>query len=137
MLSRKSYNKIGKYWGSNRQLEANEAVWKLITELLHYVKQICLLVQFACSPTNFSQLQKTKHQSESVFKNLLSSKGSQSQMVGNVTCPCNTKEHQNFLSIFENFWGFYTKKWSYFQHKNCQNINLSFVIQTQLKRPII
>ena len=32
------------------------------------VKQICLLVQVADSPTNISQLQKPKHQSESIQK---------------------------------------------------------------------
>ena len=44
------------------------------------------------------------------------------KMAAHVTCPCNTKEHQNYLSIFQNFWSIYTKKWSCLQHTNCQNI---------------
>ena len=30
-------------------------------------------------------------------------------MAAHVTCPCNTKEHQNYLYIFQNFWGTHTK----------------------------
>ena len=57
-----------KYWGKSRQLEGNEAVRKPTTEILYYVKQRCLLVQVAGSPTNICQLQKPKHQSESIQK---------------------------------------------------------------------
>ena len=59
---------MSKYWGWSRQLESNEAVWKPATEVLYYIKQRCLLVQVADSPTNISQLQKPKHQSECVQK---------------------------------------------------------------------
>ena len=31
------------------------------------------------------------------------------KMAAHVTHPCNTKEHQNYLRIFQNFWGIYTK----------------------------
>ena len=57
-----------KYKGSSRQLEANEAVWKPTTEILYYVKQICLLVQVAGSPTNKSQLLKPKHKCDCIEK---------------------------------------------------------------------
>ena len=57
-----------KYWGKARQLEGNEAVRKPTTEILYYVKQRCLLVQVVDSPANISQLQKPKHQSESIQK---------------------------------------------------------------------
>ena len=43
-------------------------LWKPTTEILYSVKQRCLLVQVADSPTNISQLQKPKHQSEFVQK---------------------------------------------------------------------
>ena len=49
-------------------MEGNEAAWKPTTEILYYVKQRCLLVQVAGSPTNISQLQKPKHQSECIQK---------------------------------------------------------------------
>ena len=39
------------------------------------------------------------------------------KMAAYVTCPCNTKEHQKYLSIFQNFWGIHTKN-----KQNCQNI---------------
>ena len=41
---------------------------KPTTEILYYVKQSCLLVQVAASPTNIIQLQKKKHQSECIQK---------------------------------------------------------------------
>ena len=31
-------------------------------------------------------------------------------MAARVTCPCNTKEHQNYLTIFQNYWGKYIQK---------------------------
>ena len=59
-----------KYWGSNRQLETEEAVWKPMyyVKTMYYVKQRSLLAQVAGSPTNISQLQKPKHQSEYIQK---------------------------------------------------------------------
>ena len=45
-------------------------------------------------------------------------------MAAQVTCPCNTKEHQNYLYILQNFWGIYTGKWSCLKHTKCQNILL-------------
>ena len=45
-------------------------------------------------------------------------------MAAYVTCPCNTKEHQNYLSTVQNFWGIYTKKWSCLQYTKCENILL-------------
>ena len=42
---------------------------QLLAKILYYVKQRCLLVQVAGSPTNISQLQKEpKHQSEYIQK---------------------------------------------------------------------
>ena len=59
-----------KYWGSNRQLETEEVVWKPMYYLktMYYVKQRSLLAQVACSATNICQLQKPKHQSECIQK---------------------------------------------------------------------
>ena len=31
-------------------------------------------------------------------------------MADHLTCPCNTKEHQNYLTIFQNYWGKYIQK---------------------------
>ena len=47
-------------------MEGNEAMWKPTTEIL--IKQRCLLVQVAGSPTNISQLQKPKLESECIQK---------------------------------------------------------------------
>ena len=94
-------------------------MWKPTTEILHYVKQICLLVQVAGSPTNISQLQKPKTRKwvySKTFWSIL--KVCRVKMAAHVTCPCNNKEHQNYLSIL------HTKKWSCLQHTKCQNILL-------------
>ena len=50
------------------QLEANAATWKPTTVIMYYVKERCLLALVADSPTNRSQLQKPKHQSEDIQK---------------------------------------------------------------------
>ena len=31
-------------------------------------------------------------------------------MAAHVTCPCNTKKHQHYQTVFQNYWGIYTKK---------------------------
>ena len=54
-----------KYWGSNKQLKSNEAVWKQATDILYYVKQRCLLVQVAGY--------KNQNVKVSAFKNFLNS----------------------------------------------------------------
>ena len=83
-------------------MEGNEAMWKPTTEIL--IKQRCLLVQVAGSPTNISQLQKPKTRKwvySKTFWSIL--KVCRVKMAAYVTCPCNTKEHQNYLSIVQNF----------------------------------
>ena len=93
-----------------------------------YVKQRCLLVQVAGSPTNMSQLatKGTKTSIKvSISKNVLKySKGNLIQSGCSCYMPINTKEHQNYLTIFQNYWGIYYiyKKWSCLQHTKCQNI---------------
>ena len=84
-------------------------MWKPTTEIL--IKQRCLLVQVAGSPTNISQLQKPKTRKwvySKTFWSIL--KVCRVKMAAYVTCPCNTKEHQNYLCIV--------------QHTKCQNILL-------------
>ena len=86
---------------------------QLLAKILYYVKQRCLLVQVAGSPTNISQLQKEpKHQSKWVYPKTFWSilKVSWFKVAAHVTCPCNTKEHQNYLTIFQNYWGIYIYK---------------------------
>ena len=51
-----------------------------------------------------------------------------------VTCPCNTKEHNNYVRIFQNFWGICTKQWPCLQHTKCQIIliyNLLFKLNSK------
>ena len=58
-------------------------------------------------------------------------------MAAHVTCPCNTKEHQNYLYTFQHFWGIYIKTWSCLQHAKYQNILIYNLLETQFKRATI
>ena len=103
----------------NRQLEANETMWKSTTETLYHVKQRCLLVQVAGSPaSNENQNIKMK-----VFKNFLkSSKSLQKPKWLPMLHACVTLKSIKIICVYSKISGVFIQKYSCLQHIKFQNI---------------